>query len=344
MMGGDSFGHCFKINTCGESHGHSMGVIITGVPKGTAISRSYIQKELDRRRPGQSPLTSSRNEPDKLEIIGGIIDDMATGEPIELRVLNIDKRPRDYDKIINKPRPGHADMTYFQKYGKIPVGGGRASGRETVSRVLAGAIAKQILLTEGIEINGRIIEVGGSQDIENRILEARENADSVGGLVEIIARNVPPGLGEPVFDKLDADIAKALMSIGSVKGVEFGAGFRVSGMTGSENNDSIILIDNKLATTTNNSGGILGGISNGMPIICRIAVKPTPSIAMEQETVDIEIMEPSKIRISGRHDPCICQRILPVAESMLAIVLVDHLGRSRSLYVQLLLVSEVMDK
>ena len=165
MMGGDSFGHCFKINTCGESHGHSMGVIITGVPKGTAISRSYIQKELDRRRPGQSPLTSSRNEPDKLEIIGGIIDDMATGEPIELRVLNIDKRPRDYDKIINKPRPGHADMTYFQKYGKIPVGGGRASGRETVSRVLAGAIAKQILLTEGIEINGRIIEVGGSQEI-----------------------------------------------------------------------------------------------------------------------------------------------------------------------------------
>jgi len=328
MREGDDFGQSFKISTYGESHGDSVGVIITGVPKGITISREFIQEELDRRRPGQSNLTSSRNEPDRLEIISGIVDELATGEPIELRVLNVDKQSKDYNEIIKKPRPGHADMTYFQKYGRIPVGGGRSSGRETVSRVLAGAVAKQILIEKKITITGRIVEVGGSKDIENTIISAKKEMDSVGGIVEIIASGVPPGLGEPVFNKLDADISKALMSIGGVKGIEFGAGFGVSKMKGSENNDPIVIKDGELATSSNNAGGILGGISNGMPIICRIAVKPTSSIAQEQDTIDIETMEPAKLKIKGRHDPCICPRIVPVAESMVAIVLVEHFLRS----------------
>jgi len=330
-MNGNTIGKIFKVTTFGESHGNAVGAIIKGCPTGLNISLSKIQMELDRRRPGKSKLTSSRNEPDKLEVISGIKNGKTTGRKIKLQVKNIDTRSKDYKTIIYKPRPGHADLTYFLKYGKIPVGGGRASGRETVGRVLAGAIAKQILEKEGIEIKGKIIEIyGKKKDFEKIILNAKSEQDSVGGIVEIIAKVVPPNLGEPVFDKLDADLAKALMSISAVKGFEIGIGFQSSRIKGSENNDPIILKNGKIKTKTNNAGGILGGISNGMPIICRIAVKPTSSIEKEQDTVNLETMKTTKLRIKGRHDPCICPRIVPVAEAMVALVLVDHLLRLRN--------------
>jgi chorismate synthase len=245
-------------------------------------------------------------------------------------VRNRDARPSDYDEILHLPRPGHADLAYYLKYGRITSGGGRSSGRETVGRVLAGAVAKQMLAREGIRIFGRITEVRGKRDGHERtILEAKAKQDSVGGIVEIIAEGVPPGLGEPVFDGLDAELAKALMSIGAVKGVEIGAGFKSTILTGSENNDPIVVRGGKLKTATNNAGGILGGLSNGMPVVCRIAVKPTSSIGLEQDTVDLVTMRPAKITVKGRHDPCICTRIVPVAEAMVAMTLLDHLFRAR---------------
>ena len=330
-MNGNTFGKHFKITTYGESHGEVVGVNITGYPTGIEISLNFIQKELDRRRPGASELTTSRNESDKVEIISGIINGKTNGETIQLQVKNTNVRSADYKDIIHKPRPSHADMAYFQKYGEIPVGGGRASGRETVGRVLAGAIAKQILEKKGIKLHGKITEIHGkTQNMDVEILRAKNNVDSVGGIIEIIATGVPSGLGDPVFDKLDADLAKALMSIGSVKGVEIGSGFKSAKMKGSEHNDPIILQDGKLRTRTNNAGGILGGISNGMPIICRIAVKPTSSIAQEQDTVDIQTMKPIKILVKGRHDPCICPRMIPVAEAMVALTLIDHLLRLKN--------------
>ncbi len=327
-MSGDTFGRMFRVTTYGESHGDAVGAIIEGCPAGLSISLDDMQKELDRRKPGTGPTVSAREEPDTLEIVSGIAAGMTTGKPIELRVRNKDARPSDYDDIIHRPRPGHADLAYYQKYGKIPAGGGRASARETVGRVMAGAVAKQVLAVHGIEVSGRIIEVHGSSSEHDReILAAKDANDSVGGVVEITARGVPPGLGEPVFDKLDADLAKALMSIGGVKGIEIGAGFGAAKMLGSENNDAIIVEQGALKTRTNNAGGILGGISNGMPIICRIAVKPTSSIGIEQDTVDLDTMKPAKITVKGRHDPCICPRIVPVAEAMVAITILDHLLR-----------------
>ncbi len=248
-----------------------------------------------------------------------------------MRVRNRDARPSDYDDIIHKPRPGHADLAYFLKYGRIAPGGGRSSGRETVGRVLAGAVARQLLAREGVTVRGRVTEVGGkSRGHSKTVLRAGARNDSVGGIVEVVARGVPPGLGEPVFDRLDADLAKALMSIGAVKGVEIGAGFRSARMSGSENNDPIVVRNGRLLTATNNAGGILGGISTGMPVVCRIAVKPASSIGSEQDTVDLRTMRPAKLRVAGRHDACICQRIVPVAESMVAITLLDHLYRAKS--------------
>jgi chorismate synthase len=321
-MKGNTFGTYFKITTYGESHGEAVGVYIEGCPKDFKISLDEMQEELNRRRPGKSEITSPRNEPDNLEVLSGIDDQKTTGETIQLQVKNINVQSSDYDEILYKPRPGHADMTYFQKYGKIPVGGGRASGRETIGRVLAGAIAKQLLLKQGVKIQARIIMIHAvTQEMDQEILRIKDDMDSVGGIIEITATGIPEGLGEPVFDKLDADIAKALMSIGGVKGVEFGSGFQSAKIKGSENNDPIIFESGKLRTETNNAGGILGGISNGMPIVCRIAVKPTSSIGMKQKTVDIKTMQPTTIKVKGRHDPCICTRVVPVAESMMAIVL-----------------------
>jgi chorismate synthase len=351
-MTGSSFGEIFRVTTYGESHGKGVGVVVEGCPSGLELSERDIQRELDRRKPGQGEITTARKEKDKVSILSGVFEGKTLGTPISMLVYNLDVDSTPYIELRNKPRPNHADFTYFAKYGHFDWrGGGRASGRETIGRVAAGAIAKKLLSLIGVEVLGHSKEIAGirsgdvtPQDIrsfgegnpvrcadpkvakkmEDAILEAKKDGDSVGGIVELIALNVPAGLGEPVFDKLDADIAKALMSIGAVKGIEIGAGFRVAGRRGSENNDAFYMEDGVVKTRTNNSGGILGGISNGMPIVVRAAVKPTSSIAKEQDTVDLETMENTKIRIKGRHDPCIVPRVLPVCESMLALVLADH--------------------
>jgi chorismate synthase len=329
-MSGDAFGKAFRITTYGESHGAFVGVIIEGCPAGIRISARNIQGQLDRRRPGRAPTVSARKEPDRLEVVSGIKAGRTIGDRVELRVQNTDARPSDYDGILWKPRPGHADLSYYLKYGRLRPGGGRSSGRETVARVLAGAVAKQVLALEGISVAGKILEVGGKRSVFRKtILAAKKDSDSVGGIVEVVASGVPPGLGEPVFDKLDADLAKALMSIGAVKGVEIGAGFAAARLFGSENNDAITVKGGRLLTRTNNAGGILGGISDGAPVVCRIAVKPSSSIGIEQDTVDLCTMKPARIAVSGRHDPCICERIVPVAEAMVAVTLLDHLLRMR---------------
>lgn len=329
-MAGDSFGKLFRLTTYGESHGEAVGVVIEGCPPGVPISLEAIQHELDRRRPGTGANVSARNEPDRLEVVSGLEGGRTGTGPIRLQVRNVDARPSDYGEIVRRPRPGHGDMAFYMKRGFIPPGGGRYCGRETVGRVLSGAIAKQVLAGEGVSVNGRIDNVRGvHHGFDKVIAEARAKKDSVGGVVSVTAAGVPPGLGEPPFDKLDADLAKALMSIGGVKGVEVGAGFMAAGLLGSENNDPIVVEDGMLKTRGNNAGGILGGMSNGMPIICRIAVKPTSSIGMEQDTVDLETMTPAKLTVKGRHDPCICPRIVPVAEAMVAVVLLDHLLRAR---------------
>jgi len=329
-VNGNSFGSLFRVTTFGESHGDFVGSVIEGVPAGFRISPVEIQRELCRRRPGYGRTVSQRREPDILEVVSGIARGRTTGGPIRLLVKNRDARASDYDEILHKPRPGHADMAHYLKYGRITAGGGRSSGRETVGRVLAGAVAKQLLAREGITVAGRILEVHGKRTGHERIiLGAKAKKDSVGGVVEIIADGVPPGLGEPVFDGLDAELARALMSIGSVKGVEIGAGFRSTRMRGSEHNDPIVVKGGRLKTTTNNAGGILGGISNGMPVVCRMAVKPTSSIGLEQDTVDLVTLKPAKLTVKGRHDPCICTRIVPVAEAMVAMTLLDHLFKAR---------------
>ncbi len=356
-MSGNTFGEIFRVSTFGESHGEAVGVIIDGCPSGLELSVGDIQKELNRRKPGQSAVTTSRTEKDKAILLSGVFHGRSTATPIAIIVHNKDKDPGAYESLKHKPRPNHADFTYFMKYGlRDWRGGGRASGRETVGRVAAGAVAKKILAKEGIEILGHTVEIGGisasetqiedvrkktesnpvrcsdqkaAKKMEKAVLAVKKAGDSLGGVVEVLALNVPPGLGEPVFDKLDGELAKALMSIGAVKGVEIGAGFRAARSRGSENNDEFIMVSGKVSTKTNNSGGILGGISNGMPIVIRAAIKPTSSIAKEQRTVDLSSMKQTKIKITGRHDPCIVPRVLPVCEAMTAIVLTDHLLRHR---------------
>jgi chorismate synthase len=319
-----------------------------------------IQKELDRRRPGQSITSTQRKEEDRAEILSGIFEGKTTGTPIFMMVWNKDANSSAYDALQNSPRPGHADYAYQMKYGlRDHRGGGRASARETVGRVAAGAIAKKILAFHGIEIIGYVVELGGikaniiSSDISRlkataesnpvrcpdldaakrmleRLDEVRKEGDSLGGIVAINAKGVPAGLGEPVFDKLDADLAKALMSLGSVKSVEIGLGIESAKMRGSEMNDPIIIRDDKIDFESNNAGGILGGISTGALIVCRIAVKPTPSISRKQRTVDLVKRNAIEIEIHGRHDPAIPPRIVPVAEAMVALVLTDHLLRQRA--------------
>jgi len=359
-MSGNTFGTLFRITTWGESHGSAVGVVVDGCPAGLQLSVEDVQKELDRRRPGQSRASSARQEADRVEILSGIFEGRTTGTPISMLVWNKDADSSAYDALRDKPRPGHADFTYQMKYGlRDHRGGGRASARETVGRVAAGAVAKKILILEGIHIIGYVIELGGikanieSSDISElsiraesnpvrcpdldvaknmlqRLDEVRQEKDSLGGIVTVIAKGVPPGLGEPVFDKLDADLAKALMSIGAVKAVEIGIGLQSAKMLGSEMNDSLKISEGKIELESNNAGGILGGISTGAPIVCKIAVKPTPSIAKRQKTVDIVLMKPAEIEIEGRHDPAIPPRIVPVAEAMVALVLADHLLRQRA--------------
>ncbi|GBE55982.1 chorismate synthase [archaeon BMS3Bbin16] len=357
-MGGSTFGEIFRITTFGESHGAAVGVVVDGCPAGLELCEADVQAELDRRRPGQSRLTTPRSEADSVSILSGVFEGKTTGTPIAMIVHNKDQDSSAYESIKDLARPNHADYTFFMKYGlRDWRGGGRSSGRETVSRVAAGAVAKKLLSQSGVSVIGHTVAVAGiktgevshagiignaednpvrcadpdvAAKMEEAILAAKREGDSVGGVVEVIALNVPVGLGEPVFDKLDADLAKAIMSIGAVKSVEIGAGFDVASRRGSENNDEFIIRDGKVETTSNNSGGILGGISNGMPIVLRAAVKPTSSIAKEQRTIDLSTVEEATIKVGGRHDPCIVPRVLPVCEAMVALVLADHLLRNRA--------------
>jgi len=354
-MAGNTFGEQFRITTFGESHGRAVGVVMDGVRPGLIIDPSVIQKELDRRRPGQSRVTTARSETDTVEIVSGVFEGKTTGTPLCMIIWNKDQRPEAYDKMKALFRPGHAGYTYLAKYGISDYrGGGRSSGRETAARVAAGAVAKSILNQRGVKIIAYTLEAGGiraetinydeieenplrcpdpnaAAKMERAVLDAKANGDSVGGIVEVVVKNPPVGLGDPVFDKLEADLAKALMSIGAVKGFEVGNGFGAAKLRGSENNDPIFRDSSgRVRTRTNNAGGISGGISNGEDIVLRIAVKPTSSIAKEQETVTIA-GEQATIKVEGRHDPCICPRVVPVAESMVALTIFDHLTRQELL-------------
>lgn len=353
-MAGNSFGKLFRVTTWGESHGEALGVVVDGCPAGLELSEEDIQRELDRRRPGASEISTERKEQDKVRILSGIFAGKTLGTPISMLVWNIDVDSSPYEPLKDIARPGHADLTYHLKYGIHDYrGGGRASGRETVGRVAAGAIAKKILANRGIQILGHVVAIGGvrarpvsveelqrglaesnpvrcadieaAKIMEAMIRSARDEGDSLGGIVEVRALGVPAGLGEPVFDKLDAELAKALMSIGAVKGVEIGAGFEAARMKGSEMNDAFYIDAGRIRMRTNNAGGILGGISTGEPIVCRIAVKPPSSILKPQRSVDMARMTEVELSVRGRHDPCICPRIVPVAEAMVALVILDYL-------------------
>lgn len=353
-MVGNSFGDKFRITTFGESHGLSLGVIIDGCPAGIKLDLKKIQKELNRRRPGQSKITSQRREQDKVEIHSGVFKGVTTGTPIMLLVRNNEVKSISYENLKDKFRPGHADYTYMLKYGLRDYrGGGRSSGRETVARVLAGAVAKQVLSKiSNTEIIGCVVNVGGIEaqkrdynfaeknilrcsdkraypEMIDRVKIAIKNKDSIGGAIEIRIKNPPKGIGEPVFDKLDAKLAQAFMSIGAVKAVGIGDGIKVEEMFGSEYNDLMKADKNRIKHLSNNAGGIIGGISNGEDIVARISVKPTPTRAGVSMMLVDEKLKNKKVKISGRHDPTILPRIVPVVESMAAIVILDQLLKQR---------------
>ena len=353
---GNTFGHLFRVTTFGESHGAGLGVVVDGCPAKLALSRDDVQRELDRRRPGQSTLVSQRREDDQVEILSGVEGELTLGTPIAMLVRNSDARGKDYAELETKYRPSHADYTYDAKFGiRAIAGGGRASARETLGRVAAGAVARKVIA--GVELVAWVDEVGdvaaavdgdlvSVADVETtpvrcpdptaaaamieRIEAARKAGDSLGGVVRAVARGVPPGLGEPVFDKLEADLAKAMLSLPAVKGFESGSGFAGTKLTGSTHNDLFYRApDGRIRTRTNHSGGIQGGISNGEAITLRIAFKPTATIMRPQATVDRDgnetVLEPR-----GRHDPCVLPRAVPIVEAMLALVLADHLLRHRA--------------
>jgi chorismate synthase len=350
-MPGSSFGHLYRLTTFGESHGGAVGVVVDGVTPGLELCEADVQAQLDRRKPGQSDVTTPRSEPDQVHILSGIFEGKATGTPLLMILYNKDARPSAYDEIKGLFRPGHADFTYLRKYGLRDYrGSGRASGRETAGRVAAGAVARKLLARRGVEIVAYTLRAAGvscktcsldaiesnpmracdgqaAQEMVRKLQEARDRGDSVGGVVECRIRGVAPGLGEPVFDKLDAELAHAMISIGATKGIEFGSGFAAADMTGSQHNDWL----GPEGFTTNHAGGILGGISTGQEIVFRVAVKPTSSINLQQETVDTE-GKARTIRTEGRHDPCICPRIVPVVEAMAANVLEDHYKRQEALH------------
>ena len=353
-MAGNSFGQLFRITTFGESHGTALGVIVDGCPPKISVSEADIQKELDRRRPGQSRVTTPRKEADKAKILSGIFNGKTIGTPIALVVENVDVDSSKYEETKNLFRPGHADLTYSQKFGiRDYRGGGRASARETVARVAAGAIAKKILASHGTRIISHTVEIAGiraksfsekeieknivrcadknaAKAMESAIVRAKAEGDSVGGIIEVVVKKPPAGLGEPVFDKLEAELAKAIMSLPAVKGVEVGVGFGAARLKGSECNDAIEMKGGKVSFRSNNAGGILGGISTGQDIVLRFVVKPPSSIAKEQQTVDDKGRN-AKISVLGRHDPCVAPRAGPIAEAMVAIVLADHLLRQNAI-------------
>lgn len=352
-MSGNTFGRAFRVTTFGESHGAGLGAVIDGCPAGLRLSEDDVQAELDKRRPGQSEVSTKRSEPDRVEILSGVFNGVTTGAPIAMMVRNKDVDSSAYEAIKDLPRPGHADYGYFAKYGLRDYrGGGRSSGRETLGRVAAGAVAKKLLALKGIHVYAhttaiydvrasevtldeiinntytnpvRCADLKSAGEMEEAIRMAQRNGESVGGVVESIAVGVPPGLGEPVFAKLDADLAGALMGIGAVKGVELGIGFKAAGLRGGEMNDEFYMDDGSVRTRTNNAGGILGGISTGMPIVCRVAVKPTPSVSQPQRTVNLRTKKDAIIEIKGRHDPSVVPRIVPVVEAMVSLVLADHM-------------------
>ncbi len=352
----NTFGKDFKIMCFGESHGRGVGAVIDGCPAGLRLEEKEIQKELDKRKPGQSRIASQRKEEDRVEILSGVFNGFTTGAPICLLVWNKDVKSESYEKIKQGLiRPGHADFTAFMKYGGFNDGrgGGRFSGRITASFVMAGAIAKKLLARLKIDVLAHTVEIGGikakkitldeikknvyrvyknevrcadlkmAEKMLAQIEKAKKEGDSVGGIIEGIVLNLPVGVGEPIFGTLDGEISKALFAIPGVKGVEFGAGFPSTKLKGSQNNDLFLIKDKKIITKTNNSGGILGGISNGMPLVVRVAIKPTSSIAKSQMTVNIKNLKQEKLEIEGRHDPCIVPRAVPVVEAMLAITICD---------------------
>ncbi len=349
-MSANTFGHCFRVTTFGESHGVGIGVVIDGVTPDVAIPVEAIQHELNRRRPGQSRLTTARDEPDQVEILSGVFEGRSTGTPLALLIRNTDQRSKDYGNVAELFRPGHADFTYQAKYGiRDYRGGGRSSGRETAARVAAGAVAKLLLERYRVKITASVIQVGKirAEKYDPAVIEAnpvrtadpemaaamaaeidraRMALDSVGGVVECRISGAPVGLGEPVFGRLDAELAQAMLSIGATKGIEFGTGFEAGAMYGSEHNDPI----EPMGFATNHAGGILGGISNGDEIVFRVAVKPTASIARKQRTMNVrgEVVD---CEVHGRHDPCLCPRMVPVVEAMTALVLIDMVKRHAAL-------------
>jgi chorismate synthase len=355
---GNSFGQLFRITTFGESHGGGIGVVIDGCPPRIDICEADIQRELDRRRPGQSKITTQRKEGDRCEIVSGVFEGKTLGTPLTVMVRNKDARPEDYSEIAGKFRPSHADYTYEAKYGiRNWQGGGRASARETIGRVAAGAIAKKILSTfylnfevvayvtqvhdlvakidratvkmKDVEKNTvRCPDAAAAKKMVSLIERVRDEGDSVGGVIECVARAIAPGLGEPVFDKLEAELAKAMLSIPATKGFEIGSGFAATRMRGSQHNDPFEMRAGKIRTTTNNSGGVQGGISNGEDIYFRVAFKPPATITLQQKTVTIS-KEQSELGARGRHDPCVLPRAVPIVEAMAAIVLCDHALRHR---------------
>lgn len=354
---GNSFGRIFRISTFGESHGRGIGVVIDGCPAGLPIDEAFIKRELQRRKPGQSKITTQRKEEDEYEILSGVFEGKSTGTPISLVILNTDQKSKDYTHISDKFRPSHADYTYFEKYGiRDYRGGGRSSARETAARVAAGAIAKMLLSHHGVRIDAYVSQVGAItlnkpyqeldfEETEKNIVRCpdpqvaeemitfidkiRKDRDTVGGVVTCVARHVPPGLGEPVFDKLHAELGKAMLSINAVKGFEYGSGFEGVTMKGSQHNDLFYREEGKTKTRTNHSGGIQGGISNGEDIYFRVAFKPVATIMQDQESIN-EAGEAATVSGKGRHDPCVVPRAVPIVEAMCALVLADYLLLARN--------------
>jgi chorismate synthase len=357
-LAGNSIGKEFIVTTFGESHGKYVGVVVDGCPAGLKLSEDDFQAELDRRIPAQPKIVSARVEKDVAKILSGVFNGFTTGAPIALMVENKETDSSDYEAIKDLPRPGHSDYPARVKYGGFNDyrGGGRFSGRVTVALIMAGAVAKKLLSRFDVDVLAYTLAIGqvkankkfSAEDIrknryaaatrcpdlacaekmEEAIVNARKEGDSLGGIIECLALGMPVGVGEPLFDSLDADLAKALFAVPAVKGVEFGAGFRSAELRGSENNDPFLMTNGKVATSTDNAGGILGGLSNGMPIIIRAAIKPTPSIAKEQKTVNLSSMENAALNIKGRHDPCVVPKAVPAVEAAVAITLADHMIRA----------------
>ncbi len=353
-MAGNSFGSVFRFTTFGESHGPAIGCVVDGVPPLLDLSETDIQHWLDRRRPGQSKFTTQRQEPDRVQIKSGVFEGKTTGTPIGLLIENVDQRSKDYGEIKDRFRPGHADFTYEAKYGiRDYRGGGRSSARETAMRVAAGAVARKVL-GDAVAIRGALVQIGddridrdawnwdaveqnpfwcpdpnASMRWEEKLLAIRKSGSSVGAVIEVIASGVPAGLGDPIYDKLDADLAKAMMSINAVKGVEIGAGFESARLSGEQNADEMRVQDGQPHFLSNNAGGILGGISTGQDVVLRFAVKPTSSILTPRRSIDRHGKE-IDVSTKGRHDPCVGIRAVPVGEAMMAIVLADHWLRQRA--------------